>query len=162
MCLYAVEKLFIREQLSSYSESQLHDPTGSITLDMGFNIAFALTPYEGDLLRKYEDETIVTLEAELYEWGVPENSLVSQRIYTKLKTHPCSAEEVGVSATNKHLAKFYPPQPESAIDVKRILGNWHCLDEEQDRPFDLFGNYDSGKAQALRINLMLCNPKEVT
>ena len=145
--------------MQSYSQTFKHDVRGTITYKSGFNIAFALTPYAGDLSKSYEDESKVTMMAELYSWGVPENSLVSKRVYTTLRTHECTEEELGLTKDTQ-AAKFYPPQPESAIDVKRIVGNWHCLDEEQDTPFDLYGDYDSGTAQALRINIMLCDPTQ--
>jgi len=43
-----------------------------------------------------------------------------------------------------------------------MLGNWHCLDEEQDEEIELYGNINSASTMTLRINLMLCNPTEVT
>lgn len=37
-------------------------------------MAFALTPYKGDISASFEDPTLVTIEAELYGWGIPDNS----------------------------------------------------------------------------------------
>ena len=47
--LYAIEKLFVQELLASYSYTSVHDWEGSVSKKDGFNIAFALTQYEGDL-----------------------------------------------------------------------------------------------------------------
>ena len=159
--LYAIEKLFIQELLASYSYTYKYDLEGSVNKNNGFNVAFALTPYEGDLSKSYENPRTVTIEAELYEWSVPENSMVSVRKYSKLKTHPCTAGELGLlKKYDPDIAKFYPPSETNAINVQRLLGNWHCIDDKQETELNLYGHYDAVSAQALRINLMLCNPTE--
>jgi len=40
-------------------------------------------------------------------------------------------------------------------DAQRLQGFWHCLDETQD--IDLYGFYDAGAAQFMRINLKKCD-----
>ena len=97
------------------------------------------------------------MHGELYGQSIPERSLVA--IYTKitLKTQPCLKGELGLTGNSLDEAKFYPIQPDQANDVARIVGNWHCLDNED---FDLYGGYNSGAAQTIRINVMLCDPSE--
>ena len=47
--LYATEKLFVQTQLTSYSVTHQFDPTREFGRQDGFNLAFAFTPYGGDL-----------------------------------------------------------------------------------------------------------------
>lgn len=107
--LYAIEKLLIQELLASYSYTSVHDWEGSVSKKDGFNIAFALTQYEGDLSQSFEDPRKVTMEVELYSWGVPENSMKSVRQNSKLKTHPCTETELGLEKSDDpNAAKFFP------------------------------------------------------
>ena len=47
--LYAVEKLFVQTQLTSYSVTHVFNPEFNFGRSEGFNIAFAFTAYTGDL-----------------------------------------------------------------------------------------------------------------
>ena len=59
-----------------------------------------------------EDPRKVFMQAELYEWGVPENSTVAVRTHTTLKTHICTIEELGLSKNANAVPKFYPARPD--------------------------------------------------
>ena len=93
--LYAVEKIFIQEQLSSYSVTTINDPDGRITRKSGFNFAFAFTDYSG--LNNYliENPNNFTLLAELEHWSTPKGRLDKVKWSIPVKTHVCTKEELG-------------------------------------------------------------------
>ena len=51
---YAVEKLFVQDNLSFFTETSIYDPLGTFGEYDGFNLAFALTPYTGLINRIVE------------------------------------------------------------------------------------------------------------
>lgn len=96
------------------------------------------------------------MEAELYKWGIPKNSTVSVREKVKLETHFCTAEELGLENPDK--SKFYPVQDEDyLVDVKRILGNWHCFNDTELQKINLFGDYHSLNATVIKIHVKGCD-----
>ena len=103
--------------------------------------------------KRIEHPKSVYLQAQLRSWYLPENSLNGVIKTVPLKTHVCSREELGLNQNKISDAKFFPIQPDSVQDVDRLVGNLHCLDDEQDEEVNLFGHADSGTAQVMRINL---------
>ena len=151
--LYAIEKAFVQQQLSSYSTNSRYDITTKVAMDNGFNMAFALTSYSGNLDQKFEDPSIVTLEVYMYGWGVPDNSTETVSHKMKLRTHECTEAELGLIPERMDEAKFFAPLSDNRNLIARMVGNWRCFDEEQERPIELYGNYNAGTAQTLKINL---------
>lgn len=129
--LYASEKLFVQKLLASYSVTHINSVSGTtFGVKDGLNMAFAFSGYEGDMSTMIEDDTIVTMRAELRKWSIPENSLETAIRIITLKTHICSAEELGVMPENIKEAKFSPIYAEHYEDVKRMVGRWRCFDDE--------------------------------
>ena len=158
--LYTIEKLFIQQLLASYSVTHVKDTGDRFGFKDGLNVAFAFTDYGSELSKIIEQDTKVTMKAELRGWGVPENALATQFKYVTLNTHRCSEAEMGFDLEKRDQAKFYKADPESEFDIKRMVGNWHCFDEDQPEAIELFGHYQAGNAMTLRINVMLCNQTE--
>ena len=70
-----MDKIFVQTMLSSFTETHKLDPEGSFGRSDGFNMAFAYQTWTGDLKVPIEDERKVTIKAEIYKWGTPENNL---------------------------------------------------------------------------------------
>ena len=47
--LYCVEKVFVQDNLTFYTESHIYEPDVIVGREQGFEFAFALTPYTGDM-----------------------------------------------------------------------------------------------------------------
>ena len=156
---YAVEKLFVQDNLSFFTETSIYDPLGTFGEYDGFNMAFALTPYTGLINRRFEHPTNYTLEVYMYRWSVPETSLTTVYNITKLNTHVCTRDELGFGVTRED-ARFYPIQEDMQQDVYRMIGNWHCLDKFQD--INLLGHYSSSQANSLLIRLKKCQTTNTT
>ena len=96
-CLYATEKLVVQELLSSYSVTKHYDPGQIMTLDRGFNIAFAITAYEGPSIGvPTTHPQNYTIEAVLDNWAPQPNSKETLFKSYKLRTHLCTHEELGL------------------------------------------------------------------
>ena len=79
ICLcYGVEKVFVQDNLSFYTETHVYEPNAVFGQQDGFNIAFALSPYTGLLNRRFEHPSNYTLEVYLYSWSLPKNALVTR------------------------------------------------------------------------------------
>ena len=59
--MYAYEKLFVQNLLSRYSMMHLRDPQGKFGRENGFNLAFALVDYAGDMSLDISSPSTVTL-----------------------------------------------------------------------------------------------------
>ena len=162
--LYAAEKLFMQKLLQSYYETHITDEEGSFGRKNGLNMAFALTSYTGDMSQRVTSPQTVTLTAQLRAWGTPKNSLITVYKNIDLRTHPCTEQELGFKGSLPEETKYSisPVVADQEFDAKRMIGNWHCIDEEQDEEIDLFGSIEAGTAQTLRINLMKCDLTKTT
>ena len=78
-----------------------------------------------------------------------------------LKTHVCTAEELGFGNTPEE-AILYPVADDFVADAKRLIGLWHCFDKEQDKELRLWGSYDASSTQSIRINLNVCDNQNNT
>ena len=56
----------------------MYEPDVDFGRKDGFDLAFALTPYAGDMSQRHEDPSNYTMEAMMYTWWIPENSLVTK------------------------------------------------------------------------------------
>ena len=93
--------------------------------------------------KRIEHESNFTLEIKLREWHLPENSLTTVFNKTVLTTHPCTEEELGLDEARKD-AKFYPMAASFQGDARRLINNWHCIDNPAD--LLMYGTFDSGEA----------------
>ena len=108
--------------------------------------------------RRYEDPSNYTLELMTYRWYIPENSFVTQYEYKTLKTHVCTEDELGFGR-DRSVSRFYDYKDTAVQDVRRMIGNWNCIDEDQ--KYALQGYYSSSQATNLLLRLTKCqNPTE--
>ena len=160
--LYASEKLFVQTQLTSYSITSVFDPEYKFGTKDGFNIAFAFTPYGGDMSKDISSDKHYKVEAELYRWSIPEGATSTTYDPVPLKLHTCTKDELGVPDDNprdENVARFYPIKEYFVRDVKRMVGNLLCIDEEQEwgPDFDLYGFFDAEAATSVHIRLLKCD-----
>ena len=71
-----------------------------------------------------------------------------------LETHECTDDELGFGR-DISASRFYEPTKESALDVRRMTGNWHCINKNQ--TVNLKGYYSSVEATNLIIRLKRCD-----
>jgi len=145
MCfLYIIEKLFVQDNLTFFTETTVFDTSDEFSREDGFNFAFAYSPYEGPLNKRFEHPSNFTLEASLYSWMTPANSLTTLYQELPLRTHVCTEEELGLVNNRGEEALFYPINEVFEKDARRMVGNWQCFDKNQ--PLDLQGFYSSARA----------------
>ena len=67
------------------------------------------------------------MEVYLYSWRLPKQGLTTEYTIKQIETHICSEDELGFT-NDSEASRFYPAAPEMERDIKRMIGNWHCLD----------------------------------
>ena len=111
---------------------------------MGFNVAFALTNYDGSQ-EVVADPDYGTLVARTVSWGTSEEDQ-NKLLYTNLATHHCTYEELGlddyddnqnevkISLTEEEANPnskpfFFPPDEENIHYYKDYYKKFLCLDD---------------------------------
>lgn len=88
-----------------------------------------------------------------YRWYVPENSLLTKYEYKTIKTHVCTDGELGFGK-DRDKSRFFEPKETAIQDVRRMIGNWNCVDKNQ--TLSLQGDFSSSEATNLLLRLRKC------
>ena len=128
-----------------------------LTNQLGFNVAFGLTEFDGSS-EFIEDPDYGTMSAKIRQWGFegPHGTIVES-----VDTHRCKLEEFGLDENGDYIGEdritvltdeqkdpesepfFFPPNDNSKDFIITYHPKMHCFDERQ----KLQGEYDSSKAR---------------
>ena len=161
LLVYAVAKFttmleYGDTQFMEYYEEYFYTPDDTMTRELGFNVAFAISNYDGSS-EIVDNPDFVDVYAAYRIWGF-NNTLLETK---KEPTHLCGREELGLDYYNateeerKRMKKprFFRTHPESLDWTETYYPKMRCLDNDG---IDVYGNYDSTKAKILEVEIMPC------
>ena len=87
-------------------------------------------------------------------WGDPDRP---GTFYTRIPTRPCTPKELNLEEKSEDdPVKFWPYTDTSIGDISAFAKNFKCIDDN----LEVYGDYNSARAQHLSILFEKCNPSK--